>query len=193
MPSKSERHEAIRERCREAIRNLYHNATPHLPNVDGEDVWEWFQGAAEFEIEYLNDGGAYGSDYRRTLMAECNAGRYKSEAARRYYVRKGMRDMQRERERCNSLDSRKSPVNCLWERITEYGKLYSYGRGGRTLAPADLMGRSSPREDYGDDLSISDCVELTRIVESFNQYVTNWNSRENLEIMWREANAEGEI
>jgi hypothetical protein len=224
MPTKAERHDAIRERAREAIRDLYHNATPYFPYIDDEDEAEqaqaWFDGAAEFEIEYLRDGGAYGRDYRMTLAAECNAGRYKSEAARQRYIAKGMRDMRRERSDCGALDGwavieiaagnkrradmiakayggRKPERNdARWEEICEYGQLYQWGRGGRTLAPADLyldrggFGGTGPNEGIPDDLTIRDCIDLIRIVESFNAYVRQWCSLENISYMWAEVGSE---
>lgn len=197
--TKSERFEAIRERARAAIRDLYHNATPSYPRINhdetGERFQSWFQSTAEFEIDYLSSGGAYGTNYRKTLSADCNAGRYKSQAARDYYVAKGMRAMRMERadcgmltgwraleiaagnERVRSLLAKHGAVrrnDALWERITEYGKLYQYGRGGRTLAPEGLMRRESVNEDYCDDMPIEKVVELIRIVESFNRYVEDW-------------------
>lgn len=91
--------------------------------------------------------------------------------------------------------------NDLWCRITEYGKLYQWGRGGRTLAPEGLIrtgGGSSfsirPAEDHDDDYEA--LVELCMIVESFNAYVKTWCSRDNLEGMWkdyRDAEAEETI
>ncbi len=180
--TKAQRHAAIRERAASAIRDLYHNATPRYPSLDDEPARifeDWFQDAAQAEIEYLQDGGAYGKDYRKTLEAPCNAGQFRSSAARAYYVRWKMQSMREERARCNSLDSRRDLVNSQWERIGELGKLHTYGRGGRTLAPADLVrtrGGSSfgMREDYCDERPIADCVDLVRIVESFNACVAGW-------------------
>lgn len=193
--TKAERHEAIRERAREAIRNLYHNATPHYPSVDDKqaDAFQsWFEGAAEFEIEYLRDGGTYGRNYRRTLEAPCNAGRFKSETARAYYVRKGMRDMREERARCNRRDSRAHPTNAMWECIGDFGELYTYGRGGRTLAPSDLMRRYGVSkhvdESYFDERTIADVVDGIRIIESFNRYVESWCA--SVPEMWREYQLE---
>ncbi len=162
--------EAVRERARDAIRELYHNATPSYPRLNderAEQFQDWFQQAAEWEIAYLQGGGAYGRDYWKTLNATCNAGRYKSEKARAYYVRKGMRDMR--------LDQAKS----AWERAPEYGKLFTWGRGGRTLAPETLVkqgGGSSfrMREEWPDERTIAECVELILIIESFNRYVAQW-------------------
>lgn len=218
---KPEHKELLRERARAALRDLYHNATPVYPrDLRGrsEDYAQsWFQDAAEFEVEYLLDGGAYGKDYRKTLAAECNAGRYKSEKARAYYVCKGMRAMEYERADCGALTGWRvmelaagneklradwSPkmnmrealaprilrCNAQWERIGEFGKLYTWGRGGRTLAPADFIrqgggSRFSIREDYADELSAAACVDLIRVLESFNAHVAAWCN--GVPEMWR--------
>jgi hypothetical protein len=169
--NKAEQHELIRERARAALRNLYHNATINYPrDLHGrsEDyAQQWIEDAAQFEVEYIADGGPYGRNYRATLAAPCNAGRYKSERARAYYVAKGMRDM------------REESAGHAWQNITDFGKLYSWGRGGRTLAPENLIeqrggGAFSIREDYADEMPISSVVDLIRIVESFNRYVESW-------------------
>lgn len=193
--TKKERHEMIRERARDALRNLYHNATPeHARNVPDkrQDLYQsWFEDAAHAEIDYLRDGGAYGGTRKsyRKILEENAAHKLKSERARAYYVRKGMRDMNRERERCNKLDSREHATNALWERISEFGTLYQFGRGGRTLAPEQLVrmrgGSSfSIKEDAFDDYPIEACVDSLRILESFNRYVESWC--EGIPEMWRE-------
>lgn len=167
----------VRDRAERALADLYHNATPSYPrDMHGrtaDDFQSWFEGAAEFEIDYLQGGGAYGTDYRKTLAAECNAGRYKSAAAREYYVAKGMRAMRAERAKC-----------AAWERIEEYGDLYQYGRGGRTLAPDGLYSDRRGGKWYPAEHSIADCVELIRIVESFNRYVARWCA--DVPELWRE-------
>ena len=210
--------ELVRERAREAIRDLYHNATPSYPRLDDEAAERfqvWFNDAAEFEIDYLQSGGAYGSNYRKTLAAPCNAGKYKSEKARAYYIAAGMRKMRDERADCGMLSGWRvlelaaGNVNLArtlagfektgaltrndarWEEITDYGKLYTYGRGGRTLAPADLItgNRSpNPREDYCDEMSIPATIELIRIVESFNRFVAAWCK--GVPAMWAEHERE---
>jgi len=180
--NKAQRHAAIGARAVRALENLYHNATPRYPRLDGEDAarfQSWFEDAAQCEIEYVAGGGAYGTDYHKTLEHSANAGRYKSEKARRYYVEKGLREYREDRQ--------------PWERISEYGKLYQWGRGGRTLAPDGLIkqhgGSSfSCREDYVDDRPIRDVVELIRIVESFNAYVKAWC--ESVPDMWAEIERE---
>jgi len=183
--TKQKRHKAIMERARNALLDLYHNATPPYPRLDdseGDEFGDWLEEAASWEIEYINDGGAYGPDYRKTLEAPCNAGRFNSPAARRYYVRHGLRVQREDQARYGA-----------WERISEYGTLYTYGRGGRTLAPEHLIqtrGGSgfSIREDYCEDLSIEDVVRLISTVEAFNAYVKAWCA--GVPDMWREEKAE---
>lgn len=71
-------------------------------------------------------------------------------------------------------------MRAMWEYIgAEFGKLYQWGRGGRTLAPEGLVkqhgGSSfSLREDYCAEMSIARVVEVLRIVESFNDAVESW-------------------
>lgn len=179
---KADRHEAIRERARRAILNIYHNATPTYPCLDerGADRFQgWFEGLCEFEIEYLRGGGANGGDCQKMLESLRDVGRLKSQRARDYYVRWKIRSIKEGQGRCNHLDSRKHLTNAWWECIVDYGQLYQWGRGGRTLAPQALVrthgGSSfSMREDYADEESIEECVRLIQVVESFNRYVGDW-------------------
>lgn len=204
--TKTQRHEAIRERARRALRDLYHNATPDYPRDFGpyaEHFDQWLAGAAEFEVDYIQGGGAYGTNYRKTLASPANAGKLKSEQARGYYIAKGLRAMEQERADCGALTgwrvlelaagneklarrlrkafkgSAMTRNDAQWELIGEYGKLYQWGRGGRTLAPEQLIKQGggssfSIREDYADELPIADVVDLIRVVESFNRYVGSW-------------------
>ena len=210
---KSEHKALVRARAERAIADLYHNATPTYPRETyGRTDKEFnsrFGGAAEFEVEYLADGGSTPGDYRATLAHPANAGRYKSERARAYYIARGMRARDLERADCGMLTGwrvlewavlvnggkvggpqraalyvlhRKYPDikrnDAQWERIGEFGKLYQWGRGGRTLAPDGLVktgggSQFSMRKDC-EERSIADCIELIRIVESFNAYVAAW-------------------
>ena len=224
MKRKQQHHEAIRERARRALVDLYHNATPRYPSLEGDDAerfQSWFEDAAMFEIEYLRDGGAYGKNYRKTLAAPCNAGKYATERARDYYIAKGMRAMRDEREDCGMFTGWRALElaagnaalakvlrphfkgremrrnDSRWECIGDYGKLYQYGRGGRTLAPDDLIrmrgGSSfSINEDAGNDWSIADVVRLIRVLESFNRVVGEWchSVPEQWEELERERRAE---
>lgn len=204
----------LRNRAQSALADIYHNATIGYPRElygrTAEYCDQWIQDQAQFEIEYIADGGATPGDYRATLAHPCNAGKYKSERARRYYVRKGLRDRDMERDDCGMLTGWRvlelaagnlhvktklmrytdlQRNNALWERITDYGKLYQYGRGGRTLAPDDLIkqrgGSSfSINEEYADELSATACVELIRVVESFNRVVSDWCN--GVPEMWKE-------
>lgn len=171
MPSKSLRHAAIRARAERAVLSLYHAATPRyprdVPERDVDTFQSWFDDAAMFEVEYLNDGGPYGRDYARTLAANCNAGRFKSDAARRYYIRKGLTAMAR--------DIARSPA----DRITDFGTLYTWGRGGRTLAPEGLVrqrggGAFAMRGDWHEEMPIADVVQGIRTIEAFTAYVEAW-------------------
>lgn len=182
---KQERHAAIRARAERAIQNMYHNATPLYPRDVPEEHWrtfeDWLGYVASCEIQYIQDGGAYAAtESRFRAILEANAAvAFNSEAARRYYVRKGMRQYRLDRQG--------------WEHISEFGKLYTWGRGGRTLAPDHLVsqrGGSSfrMREDYPAECTIAECVDLICIVESFNAYVAEWCK--NVPDMWREHFAE---
>lgn len=205
--NKAQRHEAIRDRARRALADLYHNATPEYPRLPDDEAQRfqaWFEDTAQQEIEYIRDGGANGSDPRATFEHPANAGKFKSKKARAYYVRKSLRDLDHERNDCGMFTGWRAleiaagnkrlarqlaphfkgcPMtrnNALWECISEYGELYQYGRGGRTLAPKDLIrtrgGSSfSVRADYADELSIANCLRLIAVVESFNRHVTQWN------------------
>ncbi len=217
--TKAKRHEAIRARAESAISDLYHNATlPHFPELCGrsEDYANnWLQGTCAFELEYIQDGGSTPGDYRATLAHPANGGKLKSEPARAYYIRKGMRDRDMERADCGMLTGWRvlelaagnkklaktlaphfkgcamTRNNALWEcAASEYGKIYQYGRGGRTVAPSDLMsnGRSpSPKTDC-EKMNIPACVRLIQVIESFNHYVTSWC--DSVPEQWREHCAE---
>lgn len=203
---KQQQHKAIRDRARRALADLYHNATPSYPRLDDDDAarfQSWFEDAARYAIEYIKDGGANPGNYREILEHPANAGRYRSPAARAYYVQMRMRALREEREDCGAFTGwdvvelaagnktrekvlrrlfQKRPFsrnNARWERIGEYGTLYQWGRGGRTLAPDDLIKQGggssfSIREDYADELPIRAVIELIRVVESFNAYVAAW-------------------
>lgn len=77
-------------------------------------------------------------------------------------------------------------------KITDYGKIYTWGRGGRTLAPEKLINQrggssfSIKQYDY-DDISISDALELMEVLEAFNAYIKDWNSKQNLQYMWKSS------
>jgi len=213
---KQSQHAAIRARAAAAVAGLYHNATVNYPREFygwTDDYFEsWFQDQAQSEIEYIADGGGTPGDYRACLAAPCNGGKLKTPAARAYYIAKGMRARDAERDDCGMLTGwrvlelacggpaadrisesikpskrngfwKPARNNALWERITEYGKLYTYGRGGRTLAPDGLYDDRRQKFD-ADETSIPACADLIRIVESFNAHVRAWCH--GVPEMWRE-------
>jgi hypothetical protein len=170
---KRENKETLRARAEAALQDMYHNATlpwnfeepPAELGLNDECLWQWQADMARYEIDYINSGGAYGLAYRDTLAAPCNAGRYTSKAAQHYYIRKGMRDMRRERDEY-----------ARWENITDYGRLYQWGRGGATLAPDGIikeLGGSGFRINTSiiDDMTAEELTRLSLVVESFNRYV----------------------
>jgi hypothetical protein len=181
----TEQKNLVRARAQRAVQNLYHNATPLLWNVNtrglGDDLAQsWFNEAAHDVIEWLNDGGGYGRDYVRTLNHPAN--RKANPKAHAYYVRWKTRTMRADQDKGG-----------LYERITDWGKLYTYGRGGRTLAPCDLVrergGSSfSMREDFFDDQSMDLVTDAIRAIEAFNAFCEQWCSAENLQQMFDEAN-----
>ncbi len=215
---KAKNRKILNARAESALRGMYHNATIDYPRdlYGRSDTYfeQWFADVAEQELDYLQHGGAYGDNYRKTLAAPRNAGQYKSPAAQRYYINKGMRDMAEERADCGMLTGwrvfelaagnrtlqRKlasykalSRNNSLWERATEYGGITQYGRGGRSLAPAAFLrhtggGGYCILTDAGAETSAERCTELIQIIESFNRYIGAWCA--GVPEMWREHCAE---
>jgi hypothetical protein len=162
--------QALRDRAETALLNLYHNATPSWPQFtndkEAEIFWDWLADQASFEIEHLNGGGAYGDN---ESMKKYFMRKHSSEAASRYAFRRYLRQKGAEQSKY-----------ALYERITEYGKLYTWGRGGRTLAPVELIrqrGGSAFSIDTSkaEEANHANLTELVLIVEAFNAYVEAWN------------------
>lgn len=151
--------EAITARAQSALNDMYHNATPRHPKVS-DGVFSIYLDAFDFwaqsEIEYVSEGlGATAKEWSR-------AKRLGFTHNERYFW--------------------------LVSRITEYGKLYTYGRSGRTLAPHHLVKNTGIgfriKDTDGLTDNFGDLVELIQVVEAFNHYVEQWNSRENLKALW---------
>ena len=144
MNRKQIQRQLIRSRAQEALKDLYHNATPNWPSSAEERFFEWLGEEASFEIDYLNDGGANGKNPLKTFEHPANAGKYKSEAARRFYVKHSLRKLEEERADCGIMTGWRwleikagNPKtvallaqypgaernNALWERISESGNL----------------------------------------------------------------------
>ena len=204
----------LNARAESALLAMYHNATPSY----GREMYgrtdayfeQWFADVAEQELDDLQHGGAYGDNYHATLAAPCNAGKYKSPAARRHYINKGMRDMEAERADCGMLTGWRvlelvagnralqrtlakhgalSRNNSLWGRATEYGDIVQYGRGGRSLAPSQFLRHTGGGGyciliDAAEDMHPGAVVELVQIIESFNRYIGQWCA--GVPEMWRE-------
>lgn len=152
--------EALLNRLDQALRNMYHNATPDHPSVP-QELWASYDTSfamwAECEIEYISDNlGSTPGEYAK--------------ARKRGWPHKGERNAWL--------------VSC----ITEYGDLLTWGRGGRTLAPNQLVtqrGNARNGDDFADTCN-AELTHMIQVIEAFNSYVTQWNSRENLEYLWRE-------
>jgi len=172
--NKITRRYALLTRARTAVENMYHNATLHFPSGTSDAHYELFQEMCSDEIQHLNGGGAYGAPQS---MREHFMSTHKSTAAGRYAYAKYQRTKALEQERY-----------ARHERITEYGKLYTWGRSGATLAPSDLVRRRG-----GSSFSLScegfehmnqgQLTRMTLTVEAFNRYVAQWCSETNVAFM----------
>jgi hypothetical protein len=156
--------EALIARLQDALGNLYHNATPQHPHAPDALGDDYWQ--------WFNDAARYEIEYISDGLGNSCA-EYAKER-RKGWPHKGERNA------------------WLVSRITDYGKLHTWGRGGRTLAPDKLVrqrGGSSfsiaNAEDYSEH-SNAGLVEMIEVIEAFNAYIVSWCSRENLEYMWRE-------
>lgn len=181
---KQQHHTALKARLERSLADLYHNATLPLFPVSAQNEYEeqlfedWLQYYCESQIAYIQAGGAY-PDYQKTYQwiynrnfLEGKSAAYAERLAMKFY-----RNMQEERARCNSLDSRQTAVNALYEEISNWGTLYQYGRGGRTLAPDGLISGSSYNwhirnvEEVTESMPYEEQVRLCMVLESFNTYV----------------------
>lgn len=162
---------ALRARAETVIAELYHAATPAWPRdfgPYGDDFGDWLADAASFEIEHLNSGGAYGKNYRRTLERNAEA-KGLSEAATAVYIRHGMRQMVQDRARFARFE---------WAPEL-FGELYTYGRGGRTLARCRLVrtyggGSFGMDRDALESYGMRHLTEAVQVLESFLDYVRAW-------------------
>lgn len=154
---------ALLNRLDKALRNLYHNATPHHPSVPDKlwnAYWDSFNFWAECEVDYISDGlGGTNKEY--------------------------------EKERKKGWPNKGEREAWLVSRITEFGKLYTWGRGGRTLAPNGLINMRGG-SSFGiksactwDEYSNEHLTDMIQVIEAFNDYVQRWNSKENLARMWQ--------
>jgi hypothetical protein len=155
---------ALLDRLERALRDTYHNATPDHPLVP--------DALAEDYWVSFNDWVSLEVGYIREGL--CMTAREYAKAKKLGFPCKGTREA------------------FLVSRINDYGKLYTWGRGGRTLAPDGLINQrgggsfSIKGADCFAEYSNEALVELIQTLEAFNNYIERWNSRENLAYMWRE-------
>lgn len=126
MTKKSERkalrRAAIYERAKDALKDLYHNASLgwfSVPEKDCERFHDWQGEVNADEVAHINGGGAYGDP---ESMRDYFKGLYKSPAAAHRAYRRYARKKEEEQNRY-----------AKYERITEYGTLYPWGRGAPPL------------------------------------------------------------
>lgn len=176
--------QAICDRLNAALEDMYHNASPDYPwslmeeydRLMGEGAaMDLFNHEAGFEVEHLNAGGPCGLIPYGDMKHNAD----KSPAHKRLLNREYARDAGAEK----------------WLPILEHGKLYSWGRGGRTLAPDGLInqhgGSSFSIKQYDcEDMSNADAVVLIQAVEAFNAYVASWCSKANLVELFKERISE---
>lgn len=154
----------LQERAAQAVKDMYHNATPYYPDVDEEDLSMfkiWFDGEVTNALDEINHP-PYRQIPEPTLFSDDSGEsrelqvrvRYKQYYADRYY--------------------RLHP----WMKIRNYGVVQLLGRGGRTAAPDGLirnlyngMGLFIPNLRQW---SIEELTDLANTVEYFNEYVVQW-------------------
>ena len=156
------------------LKNLYHNARlPWTDDVSGfESFYDWINWEAEYEVDHINSGGAYGlKPYNEMDHIKKQAEKYQSEAARsRYFINERSRYFQK---RAENIDDHVK---------ADYGTVYSYGRGGATLAPEKWIndrggcGFNPVQYKYGDNETprAELLTELLHDVRAWNQYVKAW-------------------
>lgn len=177
--------ELLFNRAIQAASSMYHNATPVYisPQNDKEAhmINEFIADQGEGEIDHIHGGGAHGGDSTTDFVANQYKTKEAQRIARRCYVVR--RDIEVSKY-------------ALYERIINYGTLYTYGRGGRTLAPSDLVDTRQghmqrPNMDFLESLTRGGLTELILVVESFNKYVKDWNN--SLDTLWNEYKLENDL
>lgn len=152
---------ALLDRLDSALKDMYHNATLHIPmSVDDPNgrFFEYLTEAGSQDIEYIEDGlGVTSKEWKRQERLGFSHNE-------RYFW--------------------------LVSRITEYGKLYQWGRGGRTVAPNDLVnqrGGSGFRikdSSYFEETSNKELTDMIQVIEAFNHYVESWCNAKSIQSMY---------
>lgn len=173
-------------RLNKSLRDLYHAATPSYPAPMHQDLWEEFDtflaDAASQEVDYLNSGGACGMEsYEKMRHVQEQAAVYVGKDRAAFLAAK----------RADYLRDRDAGIE---SRICDYGKIYAYGRGGRTVAPAEWAqthgggGAFAMRQFDAGDLDYATLRRVERDAREFLEYVRAWNR--GVPGMWREHCAE---
>ena len=148
---------ALLDRLDNALKNIYHNATLHIPMSVDDPTGEIFNEILErgsMEIEYIQEG--LGLTAREWKKEEKLGFSYNE----RYFW--------------------------LVSRITEFGEIYQWGRGGRTLAPDALVNQGGGSRfgikdsSYFEETSNADLTDMIQVIEAFNLYVETWCSAKNI-------------
>lgn len=147
---------ALIDRLNETLKDLYHNASVKYAYNEMESYTALTGNCADEKFNYFASDAI---EYINDLL-----GLTKDEVYKTTYCKK---------ERNFKLIARL---------ILEYGQVYSYGRGGKTVAPKDLMDNrrnASPIQYEYDDINASDATNLILMVTAFNDYIVEWCSKDN--------------
>lgn len=146
------------DRLDEALQDMYHNATLHFP----------------FDLDLTDNDWQNVNDNAGFAIEDMNSKFFDDDKHWQKQIKLGFTHNER--------------FFWLVSRITDHGKLYTYGRGGRTLAPSKLIrskgGSSFAIRDSSDlELTRSEATDMIQVIEAFNQYVNNWCKADNLRDM----------
>jgi len=143
------------DRLNATLKDLYHNASVNYAYDDMES-YTALTGLCAYEK--FNFFASDAIEYINDLL-----GLTKDEVYKNYYCKQ---------ERKYRLIARL---------ILEYGQVYSYGQGGKTVAPRNLMdNRRNPsplQYDYN-EITASEATDLSLMVTAFNDYITQWCSKD---------------
>lgn len=100
-------------------------------------------------------------------------------------------------EAMDAIDDLNREVNSDWPgrgrgilplKVFEYGKFYTWGRGGRTVAPDGWMRGDHLCRGSDFDLNATERYELILAVRAFHDYVVEWNK--GVSARWQDYTAE---
>lgn len=155
--------QALLDRLDRALSNIYHNATLHIPmSIDDPD--------GKFS-EFISEEGSREIEYIEGGLG-CSNEYWKKQ------TKLGFAHNER--------------YFWLVTRITEFGELFQWGRGGRTVAPENLInsrGGSYFRikdSSYFEGMSNLDLTDMIQVIEAFNTYIEKWCSSENMKALYEQ-------